>query len=111
MKMPEKVRLAVNVIRYLKLISDGKPRRVEDLAIIFGTSKNFLHQVVAKLRRAGMVVVIKGPKGGVGQSINDHTLLDVYQLFGYMTEPEQREELPSDVIQNEIRKFVANIVL
>lgn len=109
--MPEKVRLSVDVIRYLKLISDGQPRRVEDLATIFGTSKNFLHQVVAKLRQAGMVVVIKGPKGGVGQSIKDHNLFEVYQLFGYMTEPEQREELPSDVVQNEMRRYLASIIL
>lgn len=108
--MPEKVRLSVDVMHHLRTISDGQPRRVEDLAVLLGTSKNFLHQVVAKLRQGGMLVVIKGPRGGVATSINDHNLLKVYQLFGYMTE-EVEGSLPSSEIERHLRKVLADIVL
>ena len=110
MKMPEKVRLSVDVMRHLRTVSDGQPRRVEDLANLLGTSKNFLHQVVAKLRQGGFIVVIKGPKGGVGVSIKDHNLLEVYQLFGYMTE-EVEGSLPSSEIERHLRKVLAEITL
>ncbi len=110
MKMPEKVRLAVDVIRYIRDQTDGQPKRVEDLAIVFGTSKNFLHQVVATLRRAGMINVIKGPKGGVGASIKDHSLLDIYRLFGYMNE-EVEGNLPSADIERRLRLVLAEIVV
>lgn len=108
--MPEKVRLSVDVIRHLRTVPDGSPRRVEDMAAMFGTSKNFLHQVVAKLRQGGMVVVIKGPKGGIGQTIKEHNLLEVYQLFGYMTEPVEGT-LPSADIEKRLRLVLAEIVL
>lgn len=110
--MPVKVRLSVDVIRYLRSVgAGGTPKRVEDLAIIFGASKNYLHQVVSMLSRSGMISVIMGPKGGIVANLSEHNLLEIYQLFGYMTEPEQREELPSDELQNEIRKMIANIVI
>jgi DNA-binding IscR family transcriptional regulator len=110
MRMPEKVRLSVDVIRHLRAIPDGSPRRVEDLAIIFGTSKNFLHQVVSHLSRAGMVSVIKGPRGGVASNITEHNLLEIYQLFGYMSEPVV-EGLPSADIEKDIRVYLAGLTI
>lgn len=110
MKMPEKVRLAVDVIRHVRDQTDGQPRRVEDLAVLFGTTKNFLHQIVAALRKAGMINVIKGPKGGVGAAIKDHTLLEIYQLFGYMNEP-VTSTLPSADIEKRLRLALAEIVV
>lgn len=110
MKMPEKVRLAVDLIRYLRRLPDGNPRRVEDLAVVLGTTKNFLHQVVCHLSKAGMISVVKGPKGGVAIGFNQCSLFDVYQLFGYMTE-EIKADSQSDAekIEQTIRNFLADI--
>jgi len=110
MKMPEKVRLSVDVIRYLKSVTDGNPRRVKDLAVILNTSQNFLHQVVSLLSRNGMVSVIKGPKGGISSNLSEVTLLQVYQLFGYMDEPIEGS-LPHCEIEKEMRKFLDSVVI
>ena len=111
MEMPEKIRLSIDLINYLKTEAvGGKPARVEDLAAKIGTTKNFLHQIVAKLSKAGMVSVIKGPHGGVLCSLTDHSLLDVYQLFGYL-EKEKLATSASSKVQNQIIEFLDDIVV
>jgi DNA-binding IscR family transcriptional regulator len=105
MFMPEKVRLSIDLICYLKKLPDGKPQRVEDLAVLMGTTKNFLHQVVSQLNKAGMLSVIKGPKGGVLSNLKEVTLLDVYNLFGYLKEPVDTKFADSSSVEVLIRKF------
>jgi DNA-binding IscR family transcriptional regulator len=112
MKMPEKVRLAVDLIRFMKELPDGSPRRVEDLAQSIGTTKNFLHQVVCHLSKAGLVNVVKGPKGGVTVGFTEGSLFDIYQLFGYMSdEINKKTASPAQLIEQEMREFLQNYII
>lgn len=38
--------------------------RIEDIAVNLNLSKHFLEQIASKLRRAGVVVSVRGPGGG-----------------------------------------------
>jgi DNA-binding IscR family transcriptional regulator len=110
MKLPERVRIAVDVLHHLKTATGGQPQKVRDLAVIVDTSENFLHQVVAKLGAAKKISVIKGPKGGVAPALSDVNLLQVYQVFGYMNE-EIAGSMPSSDIERKLRSVLENIVL
>jgi DNA-binding IscR family transcriptional regulator len=110
MKLPEKVRLAVDLICFLKKNADSNPRRVKDLAVHLDTSEGFLHQIVAALGKAGMIQVLKGPKGGVLAGFNDYSMLEIFNLFGYMKDPLPGEP-DSARIEGEIRKLLTTIVV
>ena len=43
---------------------DGPARKVEELAAVSGTSANFLVQILAELKSAGIVASIRGKQGG-----------------------------------------------
>jgi len=105
MKMPERVRLAVDLISLLKEADGAAPRRVEDMAPLLGNSPNFLHQIVSTLNKAGIVKVIRGPKGGVLPNMASYSVLDVYQAFGYMKEPVVGKTASSD-IEKELRELL-----
>lgn len=77
---------------------------------MFGTSKNFLHQVVSLLSRAGVVSVIKGPKGGIASNLSENSLLQIYQIFGYMTEPVEGK-LPHAEIEVVMRQFLSETIV
>jgi DNA-binding IscR family transcriptional regulator len=81
---PEKVRLAVDLIRFLRDTPNNSPQKVETIALKLGTTKNYLHQVVGPVGQAGMISVIKGPGGGVLANLSEVSLLDIYNLFGYL---------------------------
>jgi DNA-binding IscR family transcriptional regulator len=105
MKMPERVRLAVDLISFLKEAEGVAPRRVEDMAAKLGNSANFLHQIVSALNKAGIVKVIRGPNGGVLPVTGDHSILEVYRAFGYMTEP-VIGTTTSSTFEKELRDFL-----
>lgn len=111
MRIPVKVRLAVDVIRYLKSVEDDRARRVEDMAVMFGTSKNFLHQVVSMLSRYQLISVIKGPRGGCRSGIKDTNLRELHEIFGYIDERPIDEKLPSASIEKSILEFFSEIVI
>lgn len=110
MKMPEKVCLAVDLIKYLKGEESTSPRKVEDLAKVLGTTKNFLHQVVCHLSKVNILRVVKGPRGGAFLNRKDASVLDVYQAFHYMTDlvDESRE---SSLVEMKVRSFLKTIVI
>jgi DNA-binding IscR family transcriptional regulator len=112
MKMPERVRLSVDLIKFLRAVADDKPRRVEDLAVVLGTTKNFLHQIVSQLKKSGVLTVTKGPYGGVRipEGKLPFTLSEIYHIFGYMNEP-ITGTLYSAQVENEIRAFMERIVI
>jgi DNA-binding IscR family transcriptional regulator len=105
MKLPEKVRLSVDLIMALRKVRDGQPRRVKDLAAKLGTTEGFLHQIAAKLVKAEMINAIRGPEGGLLSSFRTTSVLEVYQLFGYMTDP-IKNEMDSDSVSLSIRLFL-----
>lgn len=108
MKIPEKVRLSIDVIRHLRRVTDGKPRRVEDLAQILGTTKNFLHQIICHLVKSGVLTVIKGPGGGISVTLREHSLLEIYNLFGYMKE-DLSDGRDSSQVEQQVRDFLAGL--
>ena len=110
MKIPEKVRLSIDLVHHLRHLPDANPRRVEDLAVVLGTTKNFLHQVVCHLSKAGMVSVVKGPRGGILANLKQTSVLEVYNLFGYMTEPVTGTG-HSATVEREARDFLGSCFL
>lgn len=111
MIMPEKVRLAIDLIKLLKSLPHDKPQRVQDLAPqLETTSKNYLHQVVAVLSKVGLVSVIRGPAGGITASLSEASVLDLYQAFGYMTE-DSGGTLPSSQVERDLKAFLSEIVV
>jgi DNA-binding IscR family transcriptional regulator len=112
MKMPERVRLSVDLIKFLRTIADENPRRVEDLAVVLGTTKNFLHQIVSQLKKSGVLTVTKGPYGGVRipEGKLPFTLAEIYHIFGYMNEPIEGTS-HSALLENEMREFMSRLII
>ena len=64
-KEPKDVTLAREL---LTLLTD-RPQRVKDLAVTLNTSVMFLQQITAKLSKAKMLQVKRGPNGGVYKGV------------------------------------------
>ncbi len=113
MKMPEKIRISVDLIKELKSVNDGKPRRVSDLAIKVNTTEAFLLQVVRLLGKEGLINVIRGPGGGVTAGIGNTNLLKVYQTLGYFqkTSAASSPLKASEEIENKLKDFLSNTEL
>lgn len=108
--MPVKVRLAVDVVRRLRAVTDGKTMRVEDIATELGCSKNYLHQVVSVLNKWNIVKSNHGPNGGLVMGMRDTNLLELYEILGYL-EPAATARVPSTQIEKQVRDFMAAIAI
>jgi hypothetical protein len=109
MKLPEKVRISIDVIAQLRA-SDGKPMRVEDLAQAVGTTKNYLHQIVSQLNKDKYLIVTRGPSGGVTYSGKQATLLILLRTFGHMKE-RINDKYPSSRVELEFRDRLNGILI
>ena len=60
---------------------DGPTNRVGDLAIVVGTSPNYLVQILLELKASGLVVSVRGKQGGyrLAKSPKEITLGDVWR--------------------------------
>lgn len=90
MRLPEKVRIAIDLLSLLRSNGDEKPKTVSDLASQVDTTELFLQQIVRKLGQAGLVIVSRGPGGGLQKSGSETAVpnvLTVCQALGYFNEP------------------------
>jgi DNA-binding IscR family transcriptional regulator len=111
MKMPEKVRISIDLIKELKAAQDQNPKRVSDLAVRINTTEAFLLQVVRLLGREGIINVVRGPGGGVTPGITDTNVLKVCQTLGYFNEELPPEDLnkESGAVEQKLRGFLSTI--
>ena len=79
MKIPKKVDYAVKIFQ----IVDEHPKTTTELASQLKTSVFFLQQIVARLHRAGLVLVVRGPGGGVKNYVLVTNLYSIARALGY----------------------------
>lgn len=54
-----------NAVRALKILRTNQhPITVSSLAILLGTTTQWLHQIMRRLKLKGLVAAVKGPHGG-----------------------------------------------
>lgn len=113
MKMPEKVRISVDLVKELKNSSDHKPKKVSDLAVKVDTTEAFLLQIVRLLGKEGIVNVVRGPGGGVMPGINDTDVLKICQTLGYFKNKISLEQgtTGSKTVEIKLRDFLSTIKL
>ena len=104
MKLSMKSRYAFRALADLSIHSKSAHVPLNVLAQRNGISPQFLEQVFASLRRAGIVRSIKGPQGGyyLARPASEITVSDiVYAIDGdyYITDDPCKDEEISDVIQ------------
>ena len=60
---------------------DGPTHKVEDLAVVVGTSPNYLVQILIELKAAGLVSSVRGKQGGyrLAKAPREITLGDVWR--------------------------------
>ena len=111
MKLSENLRVAVDLIKVLREVTDGEPRRVQDLAVKVRTTEDFLAKIVNVLRKHELVCVSRGPGGGVTATFRPVSMLEICNAFGYMTgeiEPTVGYE-ESDAVEVKLRDFLSGI--
>ena len=64
MRLTTKGRYAVSAMLDLSLQPQEAPVRLRDISVRMGISCNYLEQLFARLRRAGLVQAFRGPGGG-----------------------------------------------
>ena len=110
MKLPEKVRISIDLVKKLRDSSDTKPRKVSDLAIEVKTTDAFLWQIVSKLGKEGIVNVVRGPGGGVTASLNPTNALVIFQALGYLHEGGTAGTASGDVTK-QLKSFLEGVEL
>jgi DNA-binding IscR family transcriptional regulator len=83
MKIPENIRVSCDLIKALRDVVDGKPRRIQDLALKINTTEHFLTKIVHILGNHSLVSTVRGPGGGVIAAFNSTNMLEICQAFGY----------------------------
>lgn len=78
--------------KLLRLHTPNTFLNVKDAAFFLGTQVNYLHHIVLKLKKAGLLKVKRGPKGGISETNADATSLDIAFALGYF--PPIKQEPP-----------------
>ena len=92
MKVPEKVRISIDLVKNLRESTSSKPKKVTELAAEIKTTDAFLWQIVSKLGKEGIVTVVRGPGGGVMASLNPTNALHIFQAMGYLNKLDAVED-------------------
>jgi DNA-binding IscR family transcriptional regulator len=108
MKLPEKVRISLDLVKKLRESSHTKPRKVTDLAVEVKTTDAFLWQIVSKLGKEGIVNVVRGPGGGVTASLNPTSALNIYQAMGYLNETDVANTASGEVVR-QLKDFLKGV--
>ena len=116
MKMPEKVRISVDLIKLLRCSDRRHPQRVADIAPKVQTTEAFLAQIVNILGREGLLEVTRGPGGGITSCVGYTNLLEICQVLGYLTEEPGIEggiELcaESRAVEIKLRSFLEGVIV
>lgn len=80
-KLSEGTAIALHSIVYINNKKD--PSTVKEISAKFGISDNHLSKVLQRFVREGILVSVKGPKGGfsINEKYKNMSLLEVYEIF------------------------------
>lgn len=89
MKLPETVRVAIDLINELHSLQksgNATPQKIVDLAERIETTPMFLHKIAYQLGQDGLIIVARGRGGGIKSAedgITDITALKILHSMGY----------------------------
>ncbi len=85
MILTKDVRIAIDIIRYVRKVIVEEPKciTVDELAIVLNHSELHLHQIVRKLAKAGLVMIQRGPGGGIKDARDYISGYDVGEALGH----------------------------
>ena len=80
-KLSEGTAIALHSIVYIN--NKGEPSTVKEISTKFGISDNHLSKVLQRFVKEGILVSVKGPKGGfsIKDEYKNMSLMDVYEIF------------------------------
>ena len=108
MRLPEKVRISIDLVKKLRNSTDFKPRKVTDLALDVNTTGAFLWQIVSRLSKEGIVTVVRGPGGGVTAALNPTDALTICQAMGYLM-TDGTEGSASGAVTRQLKAFLKGV--
>jgi Rrf2 family protein len=83
LNISEAANLALHAMSYLADNKDPGPVAAATVTEVFGISKDHLNKVFQRLKKAGLVNSVRGPKGGysLARDTKDITLLEIYETM------------------------------
>ena len=80
-KLSEGTAIALHSIVYIN--NKSEPSTVKEISTKFGISDNHLSKVLQHLVKVGVLVSVKGPKGGfsIKDKYRNMSLMDIYEIF------------------------------
>ena len=80
-KLSEGTAIALHSIVYIN--NKSEPSTVKEISAKFGISDNHLSKVLQRFVKEGILVSVKGPKGGfsIKDEYKNMSLMDVYEIF------------------------------
>ncbi len=117
MKIPNKGRYALCAL-FAVALQKSRPVSVTQIAQDLDISLSYLEQLFARLRRAGLVVGLRGVGGGyrLARPPEEITVLDVLQAVGVLDDgpPSRTDYLPESLwndLSRELAGFLAELTL
>ncbi len=89
MRLSTKSRYGVRALFDMAYHSEGLPTQIKEISRRQGITPRYLEQIFQKLKRAGIVKSIRGPKGGYFLSRRPEEIVvsDIIHAMGETTEP------------------------
>ena len=83
LKMSEAAALAIHSVALLARRAPEDPMNISEISEALAASRNHLGKVLHRLVRSGLVVSVRGPKGGfcLDPRAKRKTLMEVYEIF------------------------------
>lgn len=96
LKFTKDVEISVTL---LNLLND-KPQRIKDLADKCFTTQPMLNAISSKLKRAGLILTIKGRNGGLQKASDNIKLYDIIRVF------EKEPQLNCSIAGEELNRYL-----
>ena len=84
MKIPARIRYSIRILAELASANNKSPLSLRKLSESESISMKYMKQIMPKLESAGLVISVKGVKGGylLGRDSSDITIKDVFEALG-----------------------------
>jgi len=110
-KIPNKGRYALCAL-FAVALQETRPVSVTQIARELDISLSYLEQLFARLRRAGLVVGLRGVGGGyrLARPPEEITVLDVLQAVGALDGPPPRSDYLPEFLWNDLSRELAGFL-
>lgn len=96
--------LALKLMEVLK--NEEHPQKIGDLAIDFGCSEDFLHQVSNKLKKANLIKAKRGVGGGILRKSNED--ISVWLVFKALNKTKPKKSISNK--EDRIVEKISNLL-